>query len=137
MPKESWLNSWQQQEIFLFFQTSRLALSPTQPPTEWISGSLSFKVKSPGCETEIHFHLMPWLTVNAPTPLLHPNAFAACRMTHLIFPGWHSRYNNLTAQSGVRILVGARNVSLLQNVLMDCWCPSSSYSMGMGVLSQG
>jgi hypothetical protein len=46
-------------------------------------------------------HLMLWLTVSAATLLLHPNAFVACRMTHLVFPGWHSRYNNLTTNCTV------------------------------------
>ena len=44
---------------------------------------------------------MPWFTASAATPLLHPNAFAACRTTLLVFPGWHSRYNNLTTDCTV------------------------------------
>jgi hypothetical protein len=44
---------------------------------------------------------MPLITVSAATPLLHPNAFAACRMTHLVFPGWHSWYNNLSTDCTV------------------------------------
>jgi hypothetical protein len=39
--------------------------------------------------------------ISAATPLLHPNAFAACRMTHLVFLGWHSWYNNLNTDCTV------------------------------------
>lgn len=79
--------------LFPNIQKGSDTLTPTQLPTEWIPGSLSFEVKSPGCETELHIHLMPWLAVSGITPLLHPNALAACRKTHLVFPGWHSKYN--------------------------------------------
>jgi hypothetical protein len=33
--------SWQEHGIFLFSKTSRPALGPTQPPSQWILGSLS------------------------------------------------------------------------------------------------
>jgi hypothetical protein len=36
--------------IFLFTTTSRPALGPTQPPTQWVPGALSLEVKRPGSE---------------------------------------------------------------------------------------
>jgi hypothetical protein len=43
-------DSRQRLEIFLFTTTSRMALGPTQPPIQWVSGSLSMGVKWPVCE---------------------------------------------------------------------------------------
>jgi hypothetical protein len=34
--------------IFLFTTTSRLALGPTLPPIQWITGAISLEVKRPG-----------------------------------------------------------------------------------------
>jgi hypothetical protein len=36
--------------IFLFTTASRPALGPTQPPIQWVLGSLSLRVKRPGRE---------------------------------------------------------------------------------------
>jgi len=45
-------DSWQGQGIFLFATASRLALGPTNPPTQWISRALSPGVKRPGREAD-------------------------------------------------------------------------------------
>jgi len=45
-------SSQQGLEIFLFTTVSRMALGPTQPPSQWITGPLSLGVKQPGCEEE-------------------------------------------------------------------------------------
>jgi hypothetical protein len=37
---------------FLFTTASRTALGPTQPPIQWVRGSLSLGVKRPGCEAD-------------------------------------------------------------------------------------
>jgi hypothetical protein len=49
-------DSWQGQETFLFSKMSRLALEPTQPPIQWVPGTLFLKVKQQSCETD---HLLP------------------------------------------------------------------------------
>jgi hypothetical protein len=36
--------------IFLFTTASRMALGPTQPPVQWVPGTLSLGVKQPGRE---------------------------------------------------------------------------------------
>jgi hypothetical protein len=38
------------QDIFLFFETSRSNLGPTQPPNRYVSGTISPRVKRPGYE---------------------------------------------------------------------------------------
>jgi len=38
--------------IFLFTTASRTALGPSQPPVQWVSGSLSLGVKGPGREAD-------------------------------------------------------------------------------------
>jgi hypothetical protein len=38
--------------IFLFTTASRTALGSTQPPIQWVTGSLSLEVKRPGSEAE-------------------------------------------------------------------------------------
>jgi hypothetical protein len=38
--------------IFLFTTASRTALGPTQPPIQWVPGSLSLGVKRPGREAD-------------------------------------------------------------------------------------
>jgi len=38
--------------IFLFDIASRTVLGPTQPPIQWVPGSLSLGVKRPGCEAD-------------------------------------------------------------------------------------
>jgi hypothetical protein len=46
--------------IFLFTTAFRLALGPTQPPTQWVPGALSLGVKWPGREAyHAHLHLVP------------------------------------------------------------------------------
>jgi hypothetical protein len=40
------------QGIFLFTAVSRTALGPTQPPIQWVPGSLSLGVKRPGREAD-------------------------------------------------------------------------------------
>jgi hypothetical protein len=44
--------------IFLFTTASRLALAPTQPPIQRLTGALSLGVKRPGRETD-HSHIVP------------------------------------------------------------------------------
>jgi hypothetical protein len=38
--------------IFLFITTSRMALGPTQPPIQQVTGGLSLGVKQPGSEAD-------------------------------------------------------------------------------------
>jgi hypothetical protein len=38
--------------MFFFTTASRPALRPTEPPIQWVSGSLSLGVKWPGCEAD-------------------------------------------------------------------------------------
>jgi hypothetical protein len=45
-------NSQQGLGIFLFTTTSRLTLGPTQPPIQWVLGTLSLRVKQPGHEAD-------------------------------------------------------------------------------------
>jgi hypothetical protein len=45
--------------IFIFTTASRTALGPTQPPTQWVPGSLSLGVKWPGLKLTTHLHLVP------------------------------------------------------------------------------
>jgi hypothetical protein len=45
-------DSWQGQEIFLYATVSRLALGPTQPSIQWVSGAPFLGVKQPGCEAD-------------------------------------------------------------------------------------
>jgi hypothetical protein len=48
---EEWgFDSRQGQEIFQFSITSRPALGPTQPSTQWLPGSVSMGIKPPGHE---------------------------------------------------------------------------------------
>jgi hypothetical protein len=48
----SGFDSRQGLRIFLFDTATRPALGPTQPPVEWVPGSLSLGVKRPGCEAD-------------------------------------------------------------------------------------
>jgi hypothetical protein len=45
MTEESEFNSWQGQEIFLFFITSTPAVGPTQPPIQWVLEAFSLRAK--------------------------------------------------------------------------------------------
>jgi hypothetical protein len=62
--------------IFLFITTSRPAPRPTQPPIQWVRGTLSLGVKWPGREAD---HLPPsstevknaWNYTSAPPIRLH------------------------------------------------------------------
>jgi hypothetical protein len=38
--------------VFLFSTTSRMALGPTQPPSQWVPEALSLGVKWPGCDAD-------------------------------------------------------------------------------------
>jgi hypothetical protein len=38
--------------VFLFTTVSRMALGPTQPPIQWVSGAPSLAVKRPGREAD-------------------------------------------------------------------------------------
>jgi hypothetical protein len=40
-------DSWQGQTVCIFATTSRMALEPNQPPTQWVSGAFSPGVKQP------------------------------------------------------------------------------------------
>jgi hypothetical protein len=45
-------DSWQRLEIFFFTTVSRMALGPTQHPTQWVQGAVSLGVKQPGCKAD-------------------------------------------------------------------------------------
>jgi hypothetical protein len=45
-------DSWRGLGIFLFTTASRTALGPTQPPTKYVLGALSLRVKRPGREAD-------------------------------------------------------------------------------------
>jgi hypothetical protein len=49
-------DSWQGLGIFLFTTASRTALEPTQPPIQWVTGTLSLELKQRGREAD---HLPP------------------------------------------------------------------------------
>jgi hypothetical protein len=52
----SGFNSWQRLGMFLFTTMSRLALGPTQPPIQWVLGTLTLGVKWLVCEA-VHLPL--------------------------------------------------------------------------------
>jgi hypothetical protein len=52
MSKELGFDSWQGQEIFLFFMVSSWALRPTQPLIQWLLGSFSLGLKWQGLEAD-------------------------------------------------------------------------------------
>jgi hypothetical protein len=61
---------------FLSSTVSRLALGPTQPPTQWIPGFLSPRVKRPGCEQERTPPYIPRLIMRGIIPPLpHPSSW--------------------------------------------------------------
>jgi hypothetical protein len=45
-------DSWWRLGIFLSTTASRMALGPTKPPIQWITGALSLRVKRPGSEAD-------------------------------------------------------------------------------------
>jgi hypothetical protein len=46
-------------KIFLFSISSGPALGPNQPPTQWLSGSLSLRGNGWGVKMTTHLHLVP------------------------------------------------------------------------------
>ena len=48
--KESGFDFQQDTAIILFFAVSRLILGPTQPPIQWVAGTVSLWIKQPLCE---------------------------------------------------------------------------------------
>jgi hypothetical protein len=61
---ESTFDSQQGQQIFLFSRASRPALRPTQPPIQWVPGSLPPAVKRPGRESDTHLYQVPKLRIH-------------------------------------------------------------------------
>jgi hypothetical protein len=51
----------QRQKIFLFPNESIMALRPTQPPIQWVSGTVSPGISGKGVKLTTHLHLMPKL----------------------------------------------------------------------------
>jgi hypothetical protein len=50
--EESWLDTRQGKEIFLFFMASTLAIAPSQPPVQWLPGTSSLRINWPGLEPD-------------------------------------------------------------------------------------
>jgi hypothetical protein len=52
--QHSWYSDWSPGMVknFLFSMSSRLSLGPTQPPIQWVEGTLSPGVKRPGREAD-------------------------------------------------------------------------------------
>jgi hypothetical protein len=48
--KELAFDCWKEKEIFLLSISSRTALGPIQPSTQWVLGALSLEVKHQWCE---------------------------------------------------------------------------------------
>jgi hypothetical protein len=51
-PRNQVFNSQEGQEIFLFSTASKSALRPTQPPVQWVLGTVFPRVKQPGHEDD-------------------------------------------------------------------------------------
>jgi hypothetical protein len=76
----AWIRSWtivvrfpERQEIFLFSIECRLALGPTQPPIQWVPGSVSPGVKRHHVKLMTYVHLVPKLRMmelKLPSPML-------------------------------------------------------------------
>jgi hypothetical protein len=62
----------------IFTTTSRTALGPTQPPTEWVPGALSLRVKLQGHEAD-HSSPLSAEVKNVPLP---PRDFAQFQQSH-------------------------------------------------------
>jgi hypothetical protein len=63
---QSWFDSWHGQEIFLFCKTYRLALGPTQPSIQWVSGGKAEKAWG----WTPHLHLVPRFRMSGAIPSL-------------------------------------------------------------------
>jgi hypothetical protein len=66
----------QRQEVFLFPIASRLALGPTQPPIQWILGTLFGGLKLPGREAD---HLSPCIAEVKNSGAISPVSHASSR----------------------------------------------------------
>jgi hypothetical protein len=55
--------------ISLYTTASGTALGPTQPPIQWVPGTLSLGVKRPGVKLTTHLHLVPRLKISG---AIHP-----------------------------------------------------------------
>jgi len=64
--------------IFLFITTSRPAPRPTQPPIQWVTGTLSLGIKRPGSEADY----------SPPFRVEVKNAWSFTSTPQYIFMGW-------------------------------------------------
>jgi hypothetical protein len=71
------------QEIFLFSKPFIPALGPTQPPLQWLQGTLFREVKSPRCGANHSPRLVPRLRMSGTVPPLPQYPFMVCTGTTL------------------------------------------------------
>jgi hypothetical protein len=73
--------------MFIFSETSRPALGPTQPPVQWLLGTLLQVLNRPECNAEHSLSLAPRLRMNgakSPFPLY---TIITCVETTCVFFG--------------------------------------------------
>ena len=68
----TWFASRQGKKCFILSKASKTVLGPTQPPTQWTSGSLSQGVYAWDVKLTIYLHLIPRLGMSGVIPSL-PN----------------------------------------------------------------
>jgi hypothetical protein len=72
-------------EIITYVTYVPEALGPTQPPIQWPLGKFSPELKEPGCEADIHLHLVPRFRMSGAVPPIFPRALMECIGTTLLY----------------------------------------------------
>jgi hypothetical protein len=99
MTRQSWFDSWQGKEIFLFSKESILALAPIQPTVHWVQCATPPGIKQLENATTIHPNLVLSLRMSGALSLL-PHAFTVCTGTILTSTYWlWFQYSSLTNSS--------------------------------------